>query len=60
MFGLVPAFVRSDALFWAGGNLLDDVFETKFGIDFLQLSGVVNAFLKDLVLGAENVTIVLR
>src|SRR5450830_4086 len=60
MFGLVPTLIRADALVRAGGYLVDDVFEAKVGIDFLQQRRVIDTLLQNLIFGAKDVAIVLR
>jgi hypothetical protein len=60
MLGLVPDLVGADALFGPRRHLVDDVGEAEVGIDLLQQRGEGHALGLDLVLGAEDVAVVLR
>jgi hypothetical protein len=60
VLGLVPALVGADALFGPRGHLVDDVGEAEVLVDLLQQRRVGHALGQDLVLGAEDVAVVLR
>ena len=54
------AFVAADAFFGAGGELVDDVVETKIFVNLLQQRGEGRDFRLNLVFGAKNVPVILR
>ena len=58
-FGLVPALVRADALHRPRRDLVDDVGEAEVAIYLLQQRRVGDAFRQDVILGAEDVAVVL-
>jgi hypothetical protein len=57
---LVPELVRAHALLGPGRDLVDDLGEAEVAVDLLQERREVRALGKDLVLGAEDVAVVLR
>ncbi|CAM5197645.1 hypothetical protein CDEN61S_00385 [Castellaniella denitrificans] len=59
LLGLVPDLVGADALFGAGGDLVQDLGEAEVGVDLLQQAREGGALFLELVFRAEDVPIVL-
>src|SRR5690606_2273845 len=55
---LVPDLVRTDALIGAGRNFIQNLGEPEVRIDLLQQSREVRALVLQLILGADDVAIV--
>ena len=60
LFGLIPNFVRTGALFGAQREFDADMFEAELLIDFHHQQVEFAGFFGDLVFGAENVRVVLH
>ncbi len=58
--GAVPALVRADALLGPRRDLVDDLGEAEVAVDLLQERREGDALGQDLILGAEDVAVVLH
>ena len=57
--GLVPKLVRTHPVVGTRRDLVDDLREAEIGVDLLELRGVGHALVEDLILGAEDMGVVL-